>query len=450
MSGRFSDAVLALQQASAAMPLSLDVYRLLAEALQADGQTADAMSARIGIDAIGRRCALDLYQIGRVYSKHGQWEAAGHWYERALIIDPEMVAAHIGFAWALRQLDRKAESDHHAHAAYRRQSVFIEAKANTQRRTVLVLCAPDYGNIPFKHLLPSARNRLIRWVLDYGVVGPRPRLPRYDIVFNAIGDADLAIRSQDSIARFMARTDKPVLNQPSRVDASARDRIRQLLRGVDGIHVPITTRWHRHGGPAQEIHGAIARGGHSYPVIVRPVGEHGGEGVVLLRTADDTSELPSMDEMYLTSYCEYQSADGNFRKYRVIYVDRQPFPYHLAIGSQWLLHYGTADMLCAPWKTEEERRFLDDPAAVLGAAAWEALHEIGRRMDLDYCGIDFSMLPDGRVLVFEVNATMLARPEMEDDGLRFKNVYVHRIYDALDSLMDRVMASTMASQWPTQ
>jgi tetratricopeptide (TPR) repeat protein len=435
--GRFRDAIRALQQASAALPLDLDVYRALVEALQGDGQIADAMSARIGIDAIGRRCALDVYQIGRVYSRHGQWPAACHWYERALLIDPLLWAAHIGMAWALRKLDRAAGPGHHAGRAYRRLPAFGHAKAGRGRRTVLVLCSTESGNVPFRHLLPRARNRLIRWILDYGLAGPAHAVPPHDVIFNAIGDADLARRSADSIARFMATMRRPVINAASRVARSSRDRIARLLDGVAGIHVPATTRWDRQGGDAAGIHAAIAHGGQGYPVIVRPVGQHGGEGVVLLRSGDDASELPSMGEMYLTRYCEYRSADGYFRKYRAIFVDRQAYPYHLAIGSQWLLHYGTADMLSAPWKTEEERRFLDDPASVIGAAAWAALGAIARRMDLDYCGIDFALLPDGRLLVFEVNATMLARPEMEDDALRFKNLYVQRIYDAVDRMLAR-------------
>jgi hypothetical protein len=105
-----------------------------------------------------------------------------------------------------------------------------------------------------------------------------------------------------------------------------------------------------------------------------------------------------------------------------------------------MLHYFSADMLSETWKLEEERRFLDDPESALGAPAWAALRAIAERMDLDYCGIDFSLLPDGRVLLFETNATMLVHPEVEDDGLRFKNVYIQKILDAFDQLLSRRIA----------
>jgi glutathione synthase/RimK-type ligase-like ATP-grasp enzyme len=454
--GRHAEAVRALQQAAVLLPLNLDVYRALAEAMEADGQAADAASARIGIDAIGRRNALDLYQIGWIYCRHRQWAAACHWFERALMIDPRLLAAHIGTAWALRQLDRnrgagvdagpkRAEPRRYPHRAYRRQSIFIDAKAATRRRTVLVLCSSAHANVPFRHLLPAASNRLVRWVADLGTLGiqrARSRqLPPYDVVFNAVGDADMGASCQDELTRFMAAAKRPVLNPPGRVDRTGRERIGRLLQGVRDIVVPPTLRWDRCGGAADSVHAAIAAAKLSYPVIVRPAGEHGGNGVVLLQSPHDAPQLAAMGEMYLTAYHEYRSGDGYYRKYRVIFIDREPFPYHLAIGSQWMLHYFSADMLTQTWKTEEERAFLEDPRGVLGAPAWEALRAIGRRMDLDYCGIDFSLLPDGRVLVFEVNATMLVHPEVEEDKLRFKNVHVQAITGAFDQLLQRHVTS---------
>ena len=83
------------------------------------------------------------------------------------------------------------------------------------------------------------------------------------------------------------------------------------------------------------------------------------------------------------------------------------------------------------------QRFLDDPATVLGAAAMQALRAIGQRMNLDFCGIDFSLLEDGRILLFEANATMLVHLEQFHAALQFRNPYVQRILDAFDRMLDR-------------
>ncbi|HEY0297299.1 MAG TPA: hypothetical protein VGC69_18370, partial [Bordetella sp.] len=83
------------------------------------------------------------------------------------------------------------------------------------------------------------------------------------------------------------------------------------------------------------------------------------------------------------------------------------------------------------------RRFLQDPETALGAAAMQTLRDIGARLDLDYAGIDFSLLPDGRVLVFEANPTMLVHPEKPGGPYAHKNAYVRRILHAFADMLER-------------
>ncbi len=125
----------------------------------------------------------------------------------------------------------------------------------------------------------------------------------------------------------------------------------------------------------------------------------------------------------------------------MIFVDRVPYPYHLAISPHWLVHYFSADMQSAPWKLDEERRFLDDPLAALGATALHALAAIGRQLDLDYGGIDFALTAEGQVVVFEANATMLVHREAADGPLAHKNPYVDRIAQAFARLLDERLAA---------
>ena len=117
-------------------------------------------------------------------------------------------------------------------------------------------------------------------------------------------------------------------------------------------------------------------------------------------------------------------------------MDGVPHPYHLAISPHWLVHYVSADMLGAAAKCAEEERFLQQPAAVLGASGMAAVDEIGRRLGLDYAGVDFSLLPDGRLLVFEANATMLVHPETRAE-LVYKNPFVTRILGAFEAMLDQ-------------
>ncbi len=106
-----------------------------------------------------------------------------------------------------------------------------------------------------------------------------------------------------------------------------------------------------------------------------------------------------------------------------------------------MVHYYSADMERHPWKLEEERRFLENPHAVFGERVMSAIAAIGKRLDLDYGGIDFTVLPGGQVLVFEANATMLAHFERETGALAHKNPYVQHIVDAFERMMSRHAAT---------
>jgi glutathione synthase/RimK-type ligase-like ATP-grasp enzyme len=182
------------------------------------------------------------------------------------------------------------------------------------------------------------------------------------------------------------------------------------------------------------------------PVLVRPFGSHGGQNLVKLESAGELAELvaSNAESYYVTNYLDYRSDDGCYRKYRIVFVDRRPYPYHLAIGDHWMIHYETAGMLTEQWKRDEELSFLEDPSSVIGAKAMVAVEAIGRKLDLDYCGLDFSILPDGSVLVFEANATMLIHPEDKHEILRFKNLFVQRIFDAFNTLLSRTASGKPA------
>ena len=179
------------------------------------------------------------------------------------------------------------------------------------------------------------------------------------------------------------------------------------------------------------------------PLLVRPAASHGGLGLTLCETFEAAFDaLQALGgAAYVTAFRDSRDADGCWRKYRVVFVDREPLPYHLAISDAWMVHYRSAAMEGAPAKLAEEARFLLDPETALGAPAWSALREIGRRLDLDYAGIDFTLGPDGRLLVFEANATMLVHRERRDGPLAHKNAAVQAIAEAFERLLLRAVGA---------
>ena len=159
-------------------------------------------------------------------------------------------------------------------------------------------------------------------------------------------------------------------------------------------------------------------------------------GLTLVRTWAEMEALDPAGGLYATEFHDFSSpSDGLFWKYRTIFVDRRPYRYHLAISDDWLVHYDTSGSRDHEARLAEELRFLEAPEASLGPTAYAAIAKVGRRLDLDYAGINFGILPDGRAVVFEANATMVVHPEAEG-ALVHKNPYVERITSAFQALIE--------------
>jgi hypothetical protein len=233
------------------------------------------------------------------------------------------------------------------------------------------------------------------------------------------------------MSRFVDLCPQRVLNDPRRVAMTSRDRTPALLGDLLDVIVPRTVRLEpdaADGRPFAPLEGFEGQ------VLLRPAGSHGGEGLRLLDGADALPDLGGGPH-YVTQFHDFRSADGLYRKYRMFFVEGRPYPYHLAVADRWMVHHHSAGMEGAPERIAEEARFLDDPEGAIGARAMRAVAAIGERIGLDFCGLDFSVLPDGQVLVFEANAAMLVHPEAPDGPFAHKNRHVERILDAFQRLL---------------
>jgi len=434
--GRLPEAVDALKQALARDPgraaTHLNLGNIYGE-LERGEEAIEHLREAIGLDPMLKEAHASL---GSIYLLTDQKEDAERFSWLALAIDPDMLVPHQNLASLLAEKGQVAEARLHRDAAYGRQNLFVDEALEPLRR-VLILLTAESGNIPFKFLLPRDRYTRINWVIEYASEEQAANLPPYDLVFNAIGDPDLAGPTEAPVARFLETCDRPVINDPATIRRTYRHLTRDLLADLTDVSTPKTLRLNADVLAQTGWARQIAESGLGWPVLVRPIGSHGGKGLTRLDGPGDlaAADLPADRDAYLTAFHDYSSPDGAWRKYRVIFVDRQPYPYHLAISDHWLVHHGTADMDARPQRLVEELRFLADPVAAIGAKAMDAVGAIGQRLDFDYGGIDFSVLPDGSVLVFEANATMLAHPEKTGSVLAAKNRYVRRIFDAFETML---------------
>ena len=422
-----------------AAPREPRIQRLLARTYRALGRTNDALIADFACLAYQAGTAELYAQLGSLCLRFGQAKRAVDCYEISLTLDPENVSHRKAYAVALQAIGAPDQAQAQLDAAYQRQCVFVEPCATPIRR-ILIPAMVGLGNVPLEAIMPRDRNVWILWYVEYAR-DQGQSLPPFDMVFNAIGDADVAHRGRPALDAFLATCTKPVMNRPERIDPTRRDRMPQLLGDLDDVVMPMTIRIPVSDlrSPALEQH--LGQAGLHFPLLARPLESHGGDGITFAQTLDDLRELKTDDrEIYLTQYVDTRAADGFFRKYRMIFVDGKVLPYHLAISPKWLVHYFSADMMAAPWKREEESRFLADPARALGPRAMAGLAAIEMRLGLDFGGIDFTLLPDGRVLVFEANATMAVHLTDKIEDFPYKHETVPRIFEAVETMLARLSA----------
>ena len=468
---RPAEALIPAQQAAAMAPENADAAALLAK-VHAVLAAGDPALVRLELSAVlnpddaanhltlgeayaavdrphdAERCFKQALALGRIREAHANLarlylsvemlDAADH-HARLVLAAPNgggdtdtlMAMAYQALAATCLARGELEEAEHRLDLAYARQSLYRQP-APGAAFTTLVLVSRGAGNVPYASLMPPDRFDRSVWYMEHARPDQVAELGPYALVLNAIGDPDVALASRWAVDDFLDHCTRPVLNPPERVEATFRHRIGETLAGVDDLIVPRTLRLSGGDIATFGLANAVARAGLATPMIVRPTGSHGGAGLSL---AEDDSALGQIrlgakSGAYITAFHDYRSPDGFYRKYRMIFVDRKPFPYHLAISRQWMVHHRSAEMQDDAGRIAEELAFLRDPGSALGERALAAIAAIGRRLDLDYGGVDFSLTADGQVLLFEANATMLTHLEPPDGPFAAKNVYIEPILRA--------------------
>jgi carbamoylphosphate synthase large subunit len=225
---------------------------------------------------------------------------------------------------------------------------------------------------------------------------------------------------------------------------TGRETIADRLQGIPRSRVPKTIRIRNIPQTTDECAKVLAD--FSFPLLVRMSGTHGGERFEKLHDVASVAAFMQRApdaEYYVIEYVAYESPDGYFRKYRLIFVDDQIFPYHLAISDQWKVHHFRTDMANQAWMRKEEEAFVHDPGTVLGPEHWTALRQIQRTVGLDYFGVDCGLDQAGDMVVFEVNATMLVHSE--SSIFAYKQPYIARIKRAFDDMLARKAARPAAA-----
>jgi tetratricopeptide (TPR) repeat protein/glutathione synthase/RimK-type ligase-like ATP-grasp enzyme len=379
------------------------------------------------------------HQLGKVQFELNEPESALECFQAAVALNPRD-AESINWIGGLKQTmgDDAGAQAAYAEAAQIQPLIRRPAAKSPPDFRVLALYAPFGGNTPtellFKDAVHDTDTLALFAARDYDAELFSQNI---QVVVNLISDADQTEALLPLAADLVVRLGKPTVNDPRKIQQTTRDIVATLLQGIPGCRVPKALR-HKAGADASPA-ALQAAFPFSSPVLARPVGTHGGDDFEKIADPEALaaflSQRPDHDH-YLIEYIDYRSADGHFRKYRLIFVDGQILPYHLCIGSDWKLHHINTDMANQPWMQQEEEAFLNNPTAVLEPSHYQALQAIQHRVGLEYFGIDCGLDVSGNLVVFEVNASMLVHDRNE--GFAYKTPAVHRIKLAFDAMLQKL------------
>jgi hypothetical protein len=280
-------------------------------------------------------------------------------YEAALAIDPGLHEAHQGMAWVLTELGLGGAERHRERGFSGHALVTQPYRGAGEGVPILLLVSARGGNIPTRLWIDDRRFTIHALYADYA--DPGLELPPHDRVVNAIGDADLCGEALDRAEELLSRSAAPVINRPARVRPTGRAENAKRLAGIPGVTVPRIDRISR-----QDL------GRLEYPVLLRSPGFHTGRHFVYVESLAASTEAAASlagEELLAIQYLDARGADGMARKYRVMFIGGSLYPLHLAVSSDWKVHYFSAGMARSEAFRDEERRFLLDMPGVLGPRA---------------------------------------------------------------------------------
>ena len=374
-------------------------------------------------------------------NKHEQ--ARTH-YEAALKADPDHAPAHQGLGAVLADNGDRDGAREHFLKGFRGHAIStLPYRGTSPPVALLQLVSSGGGNIPTASFLDDCIFLTSVVVTDH--LDPSVALPPHQLIFNAIGDADLCEPALEAAVRLIARTSAPVINDPRAVMKTGRISNAIRLGAVPGVVTPRTIAIARDILASQGGADAIAEHQFTFPLLLRSPGYHTGRNFIIVENATELSaaaaSLPGSD-LLVIEYLDARGTDGSARKYRVMMIGGKIYPLHLAISRDWKVHYFTSDMADKPDHRLEEAAFLADMPAVLGDKAYHALEAIRDALGLDYAGIDFGLNAQGDLLLFEANATMVIAVPDNDERWAYRRAAITKILDAVVAMIRQKAAKT--------
>jgi hypothetical protein len=310
-------------------------------------------------------------------------------------------------------------------------------------RVLALAAATDMGsNMPIEFLLEESGIELLTLYVIPDV-GLPAALPDHDVAIVIASDSEDCREALAIIDSVTTRWPRPMLNPPRLICNLDRDKLHRLLRGTEGLDIPATigvTRSQLSAVAQSKLRLAEIAAELLFPVIIRPRGSHAGVGLAKLddRAAIDRYLAARPERQFFVSrFVDYANEDGLFRKYRVVFVDRQPYACHMAIADRWDIWYLNAGMTDNAAKRLEEETFMRTFEIGFARRHQTALAAMADRIGLDYFTIDCAENKQGDLLIFEADNTAVVHNMDSPQVFPYKPPQMHAIFEAFADMLSR-------------
>jgi hypothetical protein len=310
-------------------------------------------------------------------------------------------------------------------------------------RVLALAAATDIGsNTPVEFLLQDSGIELTTLYVVPEIGWP-DWLPDHDVAIVIASDSEDCRGALNEIGRLLPNWPRPLLNPPQLIGNLDRDKLHGLLDGIGELEIPETIsvtrdqllKLSQSTLALSDIAADIA-----FPVIVRPRGSHAGAGLAKL---DDQVAIErylaghSQDAFFISRFVDYSSSDGLFRKYRIVFIDGQPYACHLAITDRWDVWYLNAGMSASASKRAEEETFMRTFDCGFARRHRAALSALADRIALDYFIVDCAETKQGSLLIFEADNTAIVHDMDRPDIFPYKLPQMQKVFAAFAAMLHR-------------
>lgn len=404
----------------------------LAELLLDTGYTSAARTALQQAIAVAPQQTPALVSYGNLLLREGQLELAQEHYQRALAIEPHHCNAHRGMALVFFQTQAEEKVAYHHRMAFKKQP--LEKRpyvGNANAPRILVLITGLSCDVPWERLIDLTRFEVTTLVVNY--LPDHYPLPAHDVIFNAVGDADLSSDALRKIEQLQRGFNTPIINRPEAVAATGR-----LNNAVRLSKLPFVKTAHMQLVDKAKLMEGSTPTGWRYPFLLRSPGFQNGHHFEAVNSDEALAaiccQLPGA-QLFMMEMLNARDPQGWYRKYRVMSIDGKLYPLHLALSDHWKIHYFSAKMAEHAEHRRLEADFLADMHSFLGTKIMHSLEAIQNTLGLEYVGIDFGLDAQGNLLVFEANATMVIAPPAKDPQWDYRRPSVTHALNAVQAMV---------------